>query len=146
VGAVVIGDDVEVGANTCIDRGALDDTVIEDGVKLDNLIQIGHNCRIGAHTVIAGCTGISGSTTVGRNCMIGGGVGLVGHIAICDDVTLTGMTFVTKSITRPGTYSSGLPSMPHAEWLRNAAHLRRLDALAARLARSQGEDRERNDD
>ncbi|MGE5616367.1 MAG: UDP-3-O-(3-hydroxymyristoyl)glucosamine N-acyltransferase, partial [Bacillota bacterium] len=134
-------------ANTCIDRGALSDTVIEDGVKLDNLIQIAHNCRIGAHTVIAGCADISGSTTVGRNCMIGGGVGLVGHISICDDVTLTGMTLVTKSITKPGTYSSGLPSMPHAEWLRNAAQLRRLDALAARLARSQGEeDRERNDD
>ena len=97
VGAVVIGDDVEIGANTCIDRGALDDTVIGDGAKLDNQIQVGHNCRIGAHTVIAGCTGISGSVTIGRDCMIGGGVGLVGHISICDRVTLSGMTFVTKS-------------------------------------------------
>jgi UDP-3-O-[3-hydroxymyristoyl] glucosamine N-acyltransferase len=146
VGAVVIGDDVEVGANTCIDRGALDDTVIEDGVKLDNQIQVGHNCRIGAHTVIAGCTGISGSVTIGKHCMIGGGVGLVGHISICDHVSLSGMTLVTKSITQPGTYTSGMPFMPHAEWLRNAVHLRRLDALAARVARIPGDDLERNDD
>ena len=140
VGAVVIGNDVEVGANTCIDRGALDDTVIEDGVKLDNQIQVAHNCRIGAHTVIAGCTGISGSTVIGRHCMIGGGVGLVGHITICDHVTISGMTLVTKSITEPGTYSSGLPFMPHAEWLRNAAHLRRLDRIATRALRGQGEE------
>ncbi|MGZ5039979.1 MAG: UDP-3-O-(3-hydroxymyristoyl)glucosamine N-acyltransferase [Usitatibacter sp.] len=133
VGAVRIGDDVEVGANTTIDRGALDDTVIEDGVKLDNLIQIAHNCVIGAHTVIAGCTGISGSVTVGRECMIGGGVGLVGHIAICDHVTISGFSLITKSITEPGTYTSGLPFMPHAEWLRNAVHLRRLDEMARQL-------------
>jgi UDP-3-O-[3-hydroxymyristoyl] glucosamine N-acyltransferase len=147
VGGVAIGDDVEIGANTTIDRGALDDTVIEDGVKLDNQIQIGHNCVIGAHTVIAGCTGISGSVTVGRNCMIGGGVGLVGHISICDGVTISGFSLITKSITEPGTYTSGLPFMPHAEWLRNAVHLRRLDKLAQRMTRdSAGEDRERNDD
>ncbi|MGZ5102955.1 MAG: UDP-3-O-(3-hydroxymyristoyl)glucosamine N-acyltransferase [Usitatibacter sp.] len=133
VGAVRIGDDVEVGANTTIDRGALDDTVIEDGVKLDNRIQIAHNCVIGAHTVIAGCTGISGSVTVGRECMIGGGVGLVGHIAICDHVTISGFSLITKSITEPGTYTSGLPFMPHAEWLRNAVHLRRLDEMARQL-------------
>ncbi|MGZ5597468.1 MAG: UDP-3-O-(3-hydroxymyristoyl)glucosamine N-acyltransferase [Usitatibacter sp.] len=133
VGAVRIGDDVEVGANTTIDRGALDDTVIEDGVKLDNLIQIAHNCVICAHTVIAGCTGISGSVTVGRECMIGGGVGLVGHIAICDHVTISGFSLITKSITEPGTYTSGLPFMPHAEWLRNAVHLRRLDEMARQL-------------
>jgi UDP-3-O-[3-hydroxymyristoyl] glucosamine N-acyltransferase len=143
VGGVRIGDDVEVGANTTIDRGALDDTVIGDGVKLDNQIQVGHNCVIGPHTVIAGCTGISGSVTIGRDCMIGGGVGIVGHISICDAVTVTGFTFVTKSITQPGTYSSGMPFMPHAEYLRNAVHLRRLDEMAARLKRDKpGDDRE----
>jgi UDP-3-O-[3-hydroxymyristoyl] glucosamine N-acyltransferase len=148
VGRAVLGDDVEVGANTTIDRGALEDTVIEDGVKLDNQIQIAHNCRIGAHTVIAGCTGISGSTTVGRHCMIGGGAGLVGHITIADGVTVSGMTLVTKSITKPGTYTSGLPFMAHADWLKNAAHLRRLDEIA-RLARGRivpGEDHGTDDD
>jgi len=147
VGAVRIGDDVEVGANTTIDRGALDDTVIEDGVKLDNQIQIGHNCVIGAHTVIAGCTGISGSVTVGRDCMIGGGVGLVGHISICDRVTVSGFSLITKSITEPGTYTSGLPFMPHAEWLKNAVQLRRLDRMAGEIRKlSAGDERERNDD
>jgi UDP-3-O-[3-hydroxymyristoyl] glucosamine N-acyltransferase len=147
VGAVRIGDDVEIGANTTIDRGALDDTVIEDGVKLDNQIQVAHNCVIGAHTVIAGCTGISGSVTIGRDCMIGGGVGIAGHISICDRVTISGMTLVAKSITRPGTYTSGLPMMPHAQWLRNAALLRRLDRIAGRAGRAlPGEDREPDDD
>jgi UDP-3-O-[3-hydroxymyristoyl] glucosamine N-acyltransferase len=143
VGGVRIGDDVEIGANTTIDRGALDDTVIEEGVKLDNQIQIGHNCVIGAHTVIAGCTGISGSVTVGRDCVIGGGVGLVGHISICDKVTISGFSLITKSITEPGTYTSGLPFMPHAEWLRNAVHLRRLDKMAQALRKeSAGDDSE----
>jgi UDP-3-O-[3-hydroxymyristoyl] glucosamine N-acyltransferase len=147
VGAVRIGDDVEIGANTTIDRGALDDTVIEDGVKLDNQIQVGHNVRIGAHTVIAGCTGISGSTSIGANCMIGGGVGFVGHIEVCDHVTISGMTLVAKSITKPGTYTSGMPMMPHAQWLKSAAHLRRLDRIAERAGRvPNGEDRERDDD
>ena len=141
VGSVRVGSDVEIGANTTIDRGALDDTVVEDGVKLDNQIQVGHNCVIGANTVIAGCTGISGSTTVGRDCMIGGGVGLVGHITIADKVTISGFSLITKSITEPGTYTSGLPFMPHAEWLRNAVHLRRLDKIA-RAARTAGEDDE----
>jgi UDP-3-O-[3-hydroxymyristoyl] glucosamine N-acyltransferase len=148
VGRAVLGDDVEVGANTCIDRGALGDTVVEEGVKIDNLVQIAHNCRIGAHSVIAGCTGISGSTVVGRHCVIGGGVGMVGHITIADGVTLTGMTLVTKNITEPGVYSSGLPLMPHAEWLKNAAHLRRLDRIA-RLAREKaasGENHGTDDD
>ncbi|MFZ3321856.1 MAG: UDP-3-O-(3-hydroxymyristoyl)glucosamine N-acyltransferase [Usitatibacter sp.] len=135
VGAVRIGDDVEIGANTTIDRGALDDTVVEEGAKLDNQIQVGHNCVIGAHTVIAGCTGISGSVTIGKNCMIGGGVGLVGHIDICDNVTISGFSLITKSITEPGTYTSGLPFMPHAEWLRNAVHLRRLDKIAKAAGR-----------
>jgi len=142
VGGVRIGDDVEIGANTTIDRGALDDTVIEEGVKLDNLIQVAHNCVIGAHTVIAGCTGISGSVKIGRNCMIGGGVGFVGHVEICDNVSISGMTLITKSITKPGTYTSGMPFMPHADWLRNAVHLRRLDAIAAAARKTSGE----NDD
>jgi UDP-3-O-[3-hydroxymyristoyl] glucosamine N-acyltransferase len=146
VGAVRIGDDVEIGANTTIDRGALDDTVIEEGVKLDNQIQVAHNCVIGAHTVIAGCTGISGSVTIGRHCMIGGGVGIVGHISICDHVTISGMTLVAKPIAQPGTYTSGLPMMPHAQWLKNAAWLRRLDRIAARASALPGEDREPDDD
>jgi len=147
VGSVRIGDDVEIGANTTIDRGALDDTVIEEGVKLDNQIQVAHNCVIGAHTVIAGCTGISGSVTIGRDCMIGGGVGLVGHISICDRVTISGFSLITKSITEPGTYTSGLPFMPHAEWLRNAVHLRRLGEMARALRKEHpGGERDRNDD
>jgi UDP-3-O-[3-hydroxymyristoyl] glucosamine N-acyltransferase len=139
VGRVRVGDDVEIGANTTIDRGALDDTVIGEGVKLDNQIQVGHNCVIGPHTVIAGCTGISGSVTIGRDCMIGGGVGIAGHLSICDATTISGFTFITKSITQPGTYSSGMPAMPHADWLRAAVHLRRLDEIVSRLARDQGD-------
>ena len=146
VGAVRIGDDVEVGANTTIDRGALDDTVIEDGVKLDNLIQVAHNCVIGAHTVVAGCTGISGSTKIGRHCLIGGGVGIVGHVEICDHVVISGFSLVAKSILKPGTYTSGMPLMPHADWLRNAAHLRRLDAALTQRKKRAGEPLERNDD
>jgi UDP-3-O-[3-hydroxymyristoyl] glucosamine N-acyltransferase len=143
VGAVRIGDDVEVGANTTIDRGALDDTVIGEGVKLDNQVQVGHNVVIGAHTVVAGCVGIAGSTSIGRHCMIGGAAGFTGHLSVCDRVVVSAMTLVTKSIDRPGTYTSGSPLMPHADWLRNAAHLRHLDALAARIKRlGAGEDRE----
>jgi UDP-3-O-[3-hydroxymyristoyl] glucosamine N-acyltransferase len=137
VGAVRIGNDVEVGANTSIDRGALDDTVIHDGVKLDNQIQVGHNVVIGEHTVIAGCTGISGSVTIGRNCLVGGGVGFVGHISICDGTSISGYTFVTKSITTPGTYTSGMPFMPHAEWLRNTTYIRRLYKIARALRKDQ---------
>jgi len=140
VGGVRIGDDVEVGANTTIDRGALDDTVIEEGVKLDNQIQVAHNCVIGAHTVIAGCTGISGSTRIGRNCLIGGGVGIVGHVEICDGVTISGFSLVAKSILKPGTYTSGMPLMPHADWLRNAARLRRLDDTLKRIQQDAGEE------
>ena len=143
VGAVRIADDVEVGANTTIDRGALDDTVIEEGVKLDNQIQVGHNCVIGAHTVIAGCTGISGSVRIGRDCLIGGAVGIVGHIQICDGVTISGFSFVTKSITEPGTYTSGAPAMPHAQWLRNAVHLRRLDEIVQRIPRASTGEKDR---
>ena len=133
VGGVRIGDDVEIGANTTIDRGAMVDTVIEDGVKLDNQIQIGHNVRIGAHTAVAGCTGIAGSTTIGQRCMIGGAASIIGHLTIADDVTISAGTFVAKSIARAGTYSGGAPMQEHAHWLRNFAHLRHLDAMADRI-------------
>jgi UDP-3-O-[3-hydroxymyristoyl] glucosamine N-acyltransferase len=127
-GRVVIGDDVEIGANTCIDRGALDDTVIEDGVKLDNLIQIGHNVRVGAHTAIAGCTGIAGSTHIGRHCMIGGAVAIIGHLKIADRVTIHAAAVVTKSITQAGTYG-GYPAEDSRSWARNTALLRHLETL-----------------
>jgi UDP-3-O-[3-hydroxymyristoyl] glucosamine N-acyltransferase len=128
VGVVRIGDDVEIGAGTTIDRGAIEDTVIGDGVKLDNQIQIGHNVRIGAHTVIAGCTGISGSTVIGRRCIIGGMVGIAGHLTIGDDVQVTGMTLVSWSLRGPGMYSSGWPAEETRRWRRNVARLRRLGA------------------
>lgn len=133
IGRVVVGDDVEVGANTTIDRGALDDTVIEDGVKLDNQIQIGHNCHIGAHTAIAGCTGIAGSTRIGRYCRIGGSAMIGGHLEIVDGVEISGGTTVPKSILKSGTYTSLYPISLHREWLKNASHLRHLDGLVARL-------------
>jgi UDP-3-O-[3-hydroxymyristoyl] glucosamine N-acyltransferase len=133
IGRVVIGDDVEVGANTTIDRGALDDTVIEEGVKLDNQIQIGHNCRIGAHTAIAGCVGIAGSTRIGRCCRIGGSAMIGGHLEIADNVEIGGASAVAKSILKAGTYTALFPIAPHQDWLRNAAHIRHLDALAARV-------------
>ncbi len=133
LGGVVIGDDVEIGANTTIDRGALEDTVIENGVKLDNQIQIAHNVRIGAHTVIAGCAGISGSTRIGRRCAIAGGVGIAGHLEIADDVTITAMSLVVKSIKEPGVYSSGIPAGENRYWNRNLVHLRHLEKMANRL-------------
>jgi UDP-3-O-[3-hydroxymyristoyl] glucosamine N-acyltransferase len=133
IGRVIVGDDVEIGANTTIDRGALDDTVIEDGVKLDNQIQIGHNCRIGAHTAVAGCVGIAGSTRIGRYCRIGGGAMIGGHLEIADNVEIGGATGVPKSIAKPGTYTGLFPVSAHAEWLRNAAHIRHLDRLAVRI-------------
>jgi UDP-3-O-[3-hydroxymyristoyl] glucosamine N-acyltransferase len=128
LGSVRLGDDVEVGANTTIDRGTMDDTVIGDGVKLDNQVQVGHNCRIGAHTVIAGCVGISGSTVIGSRCMIGGAVGIAGHLEIGDDVIVTGYSLVTHSLPGPGTYSSGMPAIEAAKWRRAVARLHRLDA------------------
>jgi UDP-3-O-[3-hydroxymyristoyl] glucosamine N-acyltransferase len=134
VGGVRIGQDVEVGANTTIDRGAIEDTVIEDGVKLDNLIQIGHNVRIGAHTAIAGCTGISGSTSIGKRCMIGGAVSIGGWLTICDDVTITGTTMISHSITSPGVYSSGIPFEDVRTWRRLVARFKRLGTFAERLA------------
>ncbi|WP_341644702.1 UDP-3-O-(3-hydroxymyristoyl)glucosamine N-acyltransferase [Thauera sp. SDU_THAU2] len=133
VGRVVIGNDVEIGANTTIDRGALDDTVIGDGCKLDNQIQIAHNVRIGENTAIAGCVGIAGSTSIGARCMIGGQAGIIGHLTICDDVVVSAGTLVSKSITRPGVHTASLPVQPHADWVRNFSHLRHLDALAGRV-------------
>ncbi len=133
IGGVTIGDDVEIGANTCIDRGALSDTLIGNGVKLDNQIQIAHNVQIGDNTAIAACVGISGSAKIGRNCMLAGGVGLVGHIDICDDVFITGMTMVTHSITEPGAYSSGTAMQPAGNWKKNAVRFRQLDDMAKRI-------------
>jgi UDP-3-O-[3-hydroxymyristoyl] glucosamine N-acyltransferase len=133
IGSVIIGDDVEIGANTTIDRGAIENTIIGQGVKLDNQIQIGHNAIIGDHTVIAGCVGIAGSTTIGKNCVIGGGVGIGGHISIADGVQLTGMTMVTKSITSSGVYSSGIPAEPTAQWHKNVIRYRQMDKLVARV-------------
>jgi UDP-3-O-[3-hydroxymyristoyl] glucosamine N-acyltransferase len=127
IGSVQIGDDVEIGANTTIDRGAIDDTLVEQGVKLDNQIQVGHNVTIGAHTAVAGCVGISGSTTIGRRCMIGGGVGIAGHLTIADDVVVTGCSLVSASIRQAGSYSSGMPAVETRLWRRMVAHLRRLD-------------------
>ena len=133
LGAVRIGDDVEIGANTCIDRGALDDTVIGDGVKLDNLIQIGHNVRVGAHTAMAGCVGVAGSAVIGAHCMIGGAAGIVGHIEIADNVQISAGTIVTRSIAKPGLYSGLFPFDDNASWEKNAATLRQLHALRERL-------------
>lgn len=133
IGGVTIGDDVEIGVNTAVDRGALSDTRIGDGVKLDNQIQIAHNVQIGDHTAMAACVGISGSTRIGKHCMLAGGVGLVGHIDICDNVFVSGMTMVTRSITEPGSYSSGTAMQPLADWRKSAARIRQLDDMAKRL-------------
>lgn len=133
LGSVIIGDDVEVGANTTIDRGALEDTVIEEGVKLDNQLQIAHNVRIGAHTAIAGATAIAGSTTIGKRCQIGGAVGIVGHLTIADDVHITAMSLVTGNIKQSGLYSSGTPLAGNKEWRKNAARFGQLDDMARRL-------------
>ena len=133
IGRVVIGDDVEIGANTSIDRGALDDTLIGDGVKLDNQIQIAHNCSIGEHVAMAGCVGIAGSTRIGRRCTIGGAGMISGHLELGDDVHVSGGTLVGKSLHRPGQYTGVFPLDDHAQWLQNAAQLRRLAKLAERV-------------
>ncbi|MBK6473007.1 MAG: UDP-3-O-(3-hydroxymyristoyl)glucosamine N-acyltransferase [Betaproteobacteria bacterium] len=133
LGAVVIGDDVEIGANTCIDRGALDDTVLEDGVKLDNLVQIGHNVRIGAHTAFAGCVGVAGSARIGRHCTAGGGAIILGHLEIVDHVHITAATVISRSIHKPGQYSGMFPFDDNASWEKNAATLRHLYTLRERL-------------
>lgn len=133
IGRVLVGDDVEIGANTTIDRGALDDTVIEEGVKLDNQIQVGHNCRIGAHTAVAGCVGIAGSTRIGKYCKLGGGAMISGHLVIGDRVDVSGGTLVAKSISKPGAYTAVFPMSPHDEWLRNASQVRHLDEMRDRI-------------
>ena len=133
IGGVIVGDDCEIGVNTAIDRGALADTVLGNGVKLDNQIMIAHNVQIGDHTAMAACVGISGSAKIGKHCMLAGGVGLVGHIEICDNVFVTGMTMVTRSITEPGSYSSGTAMQPAAEGRKSAARIRQLDDMYRRL-------------
>ncbi|CAN5495640.1 UDP-3-O-(3-hydroxymyristoyl)glucosamine N-acyltransferase [soil metagenome] len=133
LGAVRIGNDVEIGANTCIDRGALQDTVIEDGVKLDNLIQIGHNVRIGRHTAMAGCVGVAGSATIGAHCTVGGGAIVLGHLTLADDVNISAASVVTRSITRPGHYTGMFPIDDNAAWEKNAATLKQLHSLRERI-------------
>ena len=134
LGAVRIGDDVELGANTCVDRGALDDTVIGNGVKIDNQIQIAHNVVIGDHSALAGCVGIAGSTRIGRRCTVGGAGMIVGHLEIGDDVHVSAGTMVTKNLRQPGQYTSIYPLETHDEWLHNAAQIKRLAKLAERVS------------
>jgi UDP-3-O-[3-hydroxymyristoyl] glucosamine N-acyltransferase len=133
LGAVRIGNQVEVGANSCIDRGALEDTVIEDGVKLDNLIQIGHNVRIGAHTAMAGCVGIAGSSKIGAHCTLGGGAIVLGHLQLADHVHISAASVVTRSLLQAGTYSGVYPIDSNAAWQKNAASLRQLHSLRERI-------------
>lgn len=133
VGRVVIEDFVDIGANTTIDRGTLDDTVIAEGAKLDNLIQIGHNCRIGAHTVIAGCVGIAGSAVIGKRCKIGGAAMILGHLEIADAVTVSPGSMITRSLIKAGTYTALMPFQAHEDWIKTAANIRRLEDLADRV-------------
>ena len=133
LGAVQIGNDVEIGANTCIDRGALQDTVIEDGVKLDNLVQIGHNVRVGRHTAMAGCAGVAGSAVIGAHCTVGGGAVVLGHLTIADHVNISAATVVTRSISRPGHYTGMFPIDDNAAWEKNAATLKQLHGLRERI-------------
>ena len=135
LGAVRIGDDVEIGANTCIDRGALDDTVIEDGVKLDNLIQIGHNCHIGKHTAMAGCVGVAGSARIGAHCTVGGAGMILGHLTIADHVHISSASIVTRSIAKPGHYTGFFPIDENGAWEKNAATLKHIHALRERVRR-----------
>ncbi len=133
LGAVRIGNDVEIGANTCIDRGALQDTVIEDGVKLDNLVQIGHNVRVGRHSAMAGCVGVAGSATIGAHCTLGGGAIVLGHLALADGVHVSAATVVTHSLQRPGHYTGMFPIDENARWEKNAATLKQLHRLRDRI-------------
>jgi UDP-3-O-[3-hydroxymyristoyl] glucosamine N-acyltransferase len=147
LGSVVIGDDCEIGANSCIDRGAIGDTVLEEDVRIDNLCQLGHNVRVGAHTAMAAFTGIAGSTRIGRYCMFAGRSGAHGHIEIADRVTVSAMTMVRKSIIEPGTtWSGGIPARPLREWNRALSHLTRLDTLRQRLAALEKHNEENQDD
>jgi UDP-3-O-[3-hydroxymyristoyl] glucosamine N-acyltransferase len=134
LGGVRIGDDCEIGANTTIDRGALDDTVLEEDVRLDNQIQIAHNVHVGAHTAMAGCAAVAGSAKIGRYCMIGGNAGVLGHLELADRVTITAKSLVTHSIREPGEYSSGVPLQDNRQWRRNAARFKHLDEYARRLS------------
>ena len=134
LGAVKIGDDCEIGANTTIDRGTLDDTVLENDVRLDNQIQIAHNVNIGAHTVMAGCSAVAGSAKIGKNCLIGGGVGIIGHLEVCDNVTLQSMALVTHSIKKPGSYSSVSPLQETKDWRKSAVRIKQLNNMAKRLS------------
>lgn len=134
IGAVIIGDDVEIGANTTVDRGAIDDTIIEEGCKLDNLIQVAHNVRIGAHTAIAACVGIAGSANIGRHCRISGAAVVLGHLSVADHVTVNAMSMVTKDIKQAGVYSSSAPLMESSEWRKNNARIKSLDKLARKVA------------
>lgn len=133
LGSVQIGNQVEIGAGTTIDRGAIEDTIIEEGVKIDNQVQIGHNCRIGAHTIICGCAALAGSVTIGKYCIMGGGSGAVGHITIADKVQVSAMTLISQSITEPGRYSSGTGHMKTSDWKRNIVRFQQLDNMAKRL-------------
>jgi UDP-3-O-[3-hydroxymyristoyl] glucosamine N-acyltransferase len=133
LGAVVIGNHVEIGANTCIDRGAIGDTQIGDGCKFDNQIQIAHNVKVGANTVMAACVGVAGSATIGEGCMIGGAAGILGHLSIADGVTISAMSLVTRSIAEPGMYTGVFPLMPNREWERSAVIVRQLDQLRGRI-------------
>ncbi len=133
IGSVILGDDVDVGSSTTIDRGSLGNTIIENGVKIDNQIQIGHNVFVGEHTIMAACVGVSGSTHIGKRCLIGGGAGFAGHLRIVDDVTITGMCMVTRSIFEPGIYSSGLPIQPSGKWRRNVARMKHIDEMFLRI-------------
>jgi len=140
LGGVLIGDDCEVGSNTTIDRGAIEDTVLEADVRLDNQIQIGHNVHIGAHTAMAGCSAVAGSARIGRYCQIGGGAGVLGHLEICDKVVVTAMSLVSRSIREPGEYSSGTPLMDNRSWRKNAARFKQLDAFVRRLGAAGNQD------
>jgi UDP-3-O-[3-hydroxymyristoyl] glucosamine N-acyltransferase len=133
VGGVIIEDDVEIGANTTIDRGAIDDTVIEQGSKIDNLVQIGHNCRVGAHTVIAGCVGLAGSANIGKHCKIGGAAMILGHLSIADGVTITPGSMITRSISASDTYTALMPFQTHDAWLKTAANIKKLGELAEKV-------------
>ncbi len=139
VGIVMIGPDVEIGANTTIDRGTMTNTVVEQGVKIDNLVQIGHNCRIGAHTVVAGCSGIAGSTTIGQYCIIAGAVGIAGHVTLANRVIVTAKSGVSKSLLKPGVYTSSFPAVPHKDWNKSAALLRNIKKLCDRIKKLEAE-------
>jgi UDP-3-O-[3-hydroxymyristoyl] glucosamine N-acyltransferase len=143
LGGVRIGDDVEIGSNTTVDCGAIEDTVIEDGVRIDNLCHIAHNARIGAHTAMAAMSGLSGSATIGKRCMLAGQTGVVGHVTICDDVVVSGRAVISKDITEPGVYSGTFTAEPAREWNRQVARFRRLDQLIERVSKLEKADKQK---